>query len=83
MTEATRELLERALHLTPAERALLVAELVVSLDGDEPEDVVEAAWAEEIERRIGCMPPPGAELSDADEVFARLRTHLRERRPAR
>lgn len=83
MTQATRELLERALQLEPTERALLIAELVVSLDGDEPQDVAEAAWADEIERRIRDMPPPGAELRDADAVFASLRTHLSERRQTR
>jgi putative addiction module component (TIGR02574 family) len=80
MTQATRELLERALKLDPAERAVLVAELVASLDGDEPEDQVEAAWADEIERRVRAMPPAGAPLASADDVFARLRTHLAERR---
>lgn len=82
MTQATRELLERALKLDPAERALLVAELLASLDGDEPEDQVEAAWAEEIERRVRAMPPAGAPLAAADDVFARLRAHLAERRRA-
>lgn len=80
MTQGTRELLERALKLDPAERALLVAELVASLDGDEPEDQVEAAWADEIERRVRAMPPAGAPLASADDVFARLRRHLAERR---
>ena len=56
---------------------------MVSLDGDEPEDVAEAAWADEIERRVRDMPPPGTELRDADAVFASLRTHLSERRQTR
>lgn len=80
MTQATRELLERALKLAPAERAALVVELVASLDGEEPEDQVETAWADEIERRVREMPPEGATLPGADEVFSRLRTHLAERR---
>lgn len=84
MTQATRELLERALKLEPAERAVLVAELLASLDGDEPEDqAAEAAWADEIERRVRAMPPAGAPLASADEVFARLRMHLADRRQAK
>lgn len=83
MTHATRELLERALRLSPTERAELVAELVASLDGDEPESQVEAAWADEIERRVREMPASGAGLPSADEVFSRLRTHLAERRRAK
>jgi len=81
MTESTRELLERALQLDATERALLVAELVASLDvGEEPQEQVEAAWASELERRVRQMPPSGAGLRGAEEVFARLRTHLQERR---
>lgn len=82
MTKATRELLEHALKLSAAERAELVAQLVASLDGDEPEDRVERAWADEIERRVREMPASGAALPSADEVFSRLRTHLAERRRA-
>lgn len=83
MTQATRELLERALKLSLTERAELVAGLVASLDGDEPEDQVEAAWAAEIERRVRDMPAAGASLPTGGEVFARLRTHLSERRQAK
>lgn len=83
MTQATRALLEHALKLSPTERAELVAELVASLDGDEPESQVEAAWADEIERRVREMPASGAGLPSADEVFSRLRTHLAERRRAK
>jgi hypothetical protein len=36
--------------LTVAERAEVAAELLASLDG-EPEEAVEAAWADEIQRR--------------------------------
>lgn len=83
MTESTRELLERALQLNPTERALLVAELVASLDaGEEPQDQVDAAWATEIERRVREMPASSAGLRGADEVFASLRAHLQERRRA-
>lgn len=80
MTQGTRELLQQALKLAPTERALLVAGIVASLDGDEPEALAEAAWADEIERRIHDMPQDGRELRDAPAVFATLRTHLSERR---
>jgi putative addiction module component (TIGR02574 family) len=80
MTQATRDLLERALQLSAAERARLVAELVASLDGDEPADAVQAEWADEIERRIRDMPRDGSALPEASEVFDRLRKHLSDRR---
>jgi putative addiction module component (TIGR02574 family) len=53
MTEHTQSLLREALSLPEAERADLVAELLVSLEGPPEGDgaAVEQAWAEELERR--------------------------------
>lgn len=53
MTKRAVELLRDALELPPDERAAVVTELLASLDDGESlvgEDM-EAAWAEEIERR--------------------------------
>ena len=53
MTQEATELLKRALALAEEERAELAGSLLESLDGppDDPE-AVEAAWSEEIARRI-------------------------------
>jgi putative addiction module component (TIGR02574 family) len=53
MTEHTQSLLREALSLPEAERADLVAELLVSLEGPPEGDgaAVEQAWAKELERR--------------------------------
>jgi putative addiction module component (TIGR02574 family) len=53
MTQEATELLKRALSLAAEERAELAGSLLESLDGP-PEDpeAVEAAWSEEIARRI-------------------------------
>ena len=53
MTQEATELLKRALALTAEERAELAGSLLESLDGvhDDPQ-AVEAAWHEEIARRI-------------------------------
>jgi len=53
MTQEATELLKRALTLSEDERAELAGSLLESLDGP-PEDTeaVEAAWNEEIARRI-------------------------------
>lgn len=45
------ELLRAALKLPPEARAALAAELIESLDGAEPPEEIEAAWALEIRRR--------------------------------
>lgn len=51
---------------------------------DEGEQVeIEKGWADEIERRIREMPPPGSPLPAAAEVFDQLRMHLAERRANR
>jgi putative addiction module component (TIGR02574 family) len=46
----TKALLESALALPPIERAILVQELLSSLDRPDPE--IDAAWAVEAESRI-------------------------------
>jgi putative addiction module component (TIGR02574 family) len=53
VTEHTQSLLREALSLPEAERADLVAELLVSLEGAPEGDdaAVEQAWAEELEGR--------------------------------
>jgi len=49
----TRDVLAEALKLPAEERARIARELILSLDDDDEEDpaAVEAAWAQEIERR--------------------------------
>jgi putative addiction module component (TIGR02574 family) len=53
MTQDATELLKRALALTEEERAELAGSLLESLDGGhEDPECVEAAWSDEIARRI-------------------------------
>lgn len=53
MTDYAQSLLREALSLSEEERADLVAELLVSLEGPSVDDAatVEHAWADELERR--------------------------------
>ena len=51
MGTAAQELLDSALALTPQERAIAAAKLIISLD-DEADPAAEFAWADEIARRI-------------------------------
>jgi len=46
------ELLEKAMALSSEERGLLIDRLVESLDDGPAEEGVEAAWDEEIKRRV-------------------------------
>lgn len=63
-----------ALRLPRAERASLAARLLSSL---EDRDEIEAAWAEEIERRVRQVDSGEVQLLDGEEVMAELRTLLR------
>jgi putative addiction module component (TIGR02574 family) len=52
MTPQVSELLEKALTLSTEERGLLIDRLVETLDNEPAEEGVEAAWDEEIKRRV-------------------------------
>ena len=75
MTDTVAELSQLARELAPEDRARLAEELLASLEiGLEPE--VDAAWDEEIRRRIAEVENGTAKLIPADEVFARVRRAL-------
>jgi putative addiction module component (TIGR02574 family) len=81
MTHDATELLKRALALSMEERAELAGSLLESLDGahDDPE-AVEAAWNEEIARRIADLDSGKARTIPWEEVRHRIsskRTHGR------
>jgi len=52
MTPQVSEVLEKALMLSTQERGLLIDRLIESLDEGPAEEGVEAAWADEIKRRV-------------------------------
>jgi putative addiction module component (TIGR02574 family) len=76
MSDLVTELSQRARQLAPEDRARLAEELLASLEGDvDPE--VDAAWDEELRKRIAEVEGGAVELVPADEVFARVRRTLR------
>ncbi len=75
MSDLVKELSQRAHELVPEDRARLAEELLASLEDDvDPE--VDAAWEEEIRKRIAEVESGTAKLIPADEVFARIRRAL-------
>ena len=66
--------LQEALRLTPEERADVAAELLESLDDEsvESREVIERAWAEEIERRARRVLAGESTGTPWDEVRRRL-----------
>ena len=66
------EILRAALSLAPGERAMLAAHLFTSLDGPNQKGI-DAAWAEEAERRMREIDEGKVELIDGEVVMERLR----------
>jgi putative addiction module component (TIGR02574 family) len=73
-TEA-EHLLQTALSLPPKERAEIAVSLIESLD-EQSEADIEAAWAEEIKRRIESIDKGEVQLVPADEVMRSMRERL-------
>lgn len=72
MTEATRDLLSRALALPLDERAEMAAELLASLEEEVPQQQVDAAWADEIQRRVAAARAGELESTDWRVVLDRV-----------
>jgi putative addiction module component (TIGR02574 family) len=69
MTTSVEELVKRARALSPQDRARLAEELLTSLDEDSDADA-EAAWEQEIARRVDEIKAGRAKLISAEQVFA-------------
>lgn len=74
MPDLVAELSAQAKALPPQERARLAEELLASLDPHEAE--VEAAWDEELRRRIDEVDRGTVDLVPADQAFAQVRRAL-------
>ncbi len=72
MTPDVSELLKKALALPPEARAALAGSLLESLDDDPPDPGVEAAWDEEIKRRIEEIDSGKVQMIPYEEVRRRI-----------
>lgn len=79
MSRNVEELFREAAGLPEAERAELAGKLLESIEG-EPEEGVEAAWAEEVERRVRQIETGEVKTIPWDEVRAKLHARLNETR---
>ncbi len=75
MTSLIDELSRKARALPPEERIRLAEELLSSVQDSDEE--IEAAWAQEIERRLEEVESGTAKLIPAEEVFAEIRSFLK------
>jgi putative addiction module component (TIGR02574 family) len=72
MTPQVSELLEKALELSTQERGLLAARLIDSLDDEPEEEGVEAAWGEEIKRRVDDIRSGRVKTIPGEQVLREL-----------
>jgi len=80
MTPQVSELLEKALTLSTQERGLLIDRLVETLDNDPAEEGVEAAWDEEIKRRVDDIRSGRVKTIPGDQLLGRLKSRQRDER---
>ena len=70
------EIWRAALELPPHVRAMLAGHLLESLD-DPKQTEIDAAWSEEIERRIREIDEGRVKLIPGEEVLAELRSRFK------
>jgi putative addiction module component (TIGR02574 family) len=73
MSTITHEILEKALVLSPAERAALVESLLASLD--QPDARIDELWSREAENRLKTFDEGRMEAIPANLVFAEFDGH--------
>jgi putative addiction module component (TIGR02574 family) len=71
-TPQVSELLEKALALSTQQRGLLIDRLIASLDDEPAEQGVEAAWDEEIKRRVDDIRSGRVKTIPGEQVLKEL-----------
>lgn len=71
MTVNTQQVLEKAIHLPPEERAKLVEQILSSFDSPS-HDKIDALWAKEAEDRIDAYDQGKIKAIPASQVFERI-----------
>lgn len=74
MSEVIQTIAQAAMKLPAAERAVLIDQLLRSLD--RPDPGIDAAWAAEAEARIDAIDRGEMPMYSAAEVIAELRARL-------
>jgi putative addiction module component (TIGR02574 family) len=78
VTPQLSEVLEKALSLSTQDRGLLIDRLIASLDEEPAEEGVEAAWDDEIKRRIEDIRSGRVKTVPGEEVLGRLKVRQRD-----
>jgi putative addiction module component (TIGR02574 family) len=75
MDSQAEQILQSALSLDPDDRVEIAESLILSLDEKRAAEI-EAAWAEEIKRRLESIDKGQVQLIPADEVMREMRARL-------
>ena len=78
VTPRVSEILEKALALSTQERGLIIDRLIESLDDEPAEEGVEAAWDDEIKRRVDEIRSGRVKTISGEQVLQRLKTRRRD-----
>jgi hypothetical protein len=76
MSWPVEKILEEALKLDPTDRAFVIAELCRAESSATPEEV-EAAWRDEIARRVRSIEEGTADTVDGRELSQRVRAQYK------
>ncbi len=80
MNQRVKTIVDDIRKLTPDERLELMAELTTAIDDDAPADgtpeEIEAAWMEEVGKRIDARERGEGKLVDFDEAIANARRRI-------
>ena len=74
MTTQTQEVLKKAIHLPPVERAELVEQILSSFDFPSREEI-DVLWAKEAEDRIEAYDRGEIKAIPASQVFEKINRH--------
>lgn len=72
MSADTQEIIDRALRLPPADKALVVDKLLSSLD--QPDEAIDGLWRKEVEERIRAYNEGTLKSVSLQEVLAKYRS---------
>ncbi|MFZ0771672.1 MAG: addiction module protein [Candidatus Sulfotelmatobacter sp.] len=76
LTPQVSEVLEKALALSTQDPGLIISRLIESLDEGPAEEGAEAAWSDEIKRRVEEIQSGKVEMIPGEEVDRRLAARL-------
>ncbi len=76
ISQQAAELLDKVLALSVEDRGVIIGRLVESLDDEPAEEGVEAAWSNEIKRRVEEIQSGKVEMISGEEVDRRLKARL-------